>query len=195
MKRKNLFLAGAFSLLLSLGISSAIQAQHQGHASHMKSEAVENIKVFANADGNVKSHIQQLTENYLKLKDALVQDNLEETKAAAKALESEANSYNNKLPGDQQAYYVEQVNMIREDAQHIQETGAVSHQRDHLNTLGRAVYRLNKAFDANGQALYYQHCPMAMDNKGAFWLSADKEVKNPYFGSKMLKCGMVKEEI
>jgi len=43
--------------------------------------------------------------------------------------------------------------------------------------------------------IYKQYCPMAFDNKGASWLSSNKEIRNPYFGSKMLKCGRIETEI
>ena len=33
------------------------------------------------------------------------------------------------------------------------------------------------------------YCPMAFDNKGAFWVQDDEEILNPYFGSKMINCG------
>ncbi|MDC6351306.1 DUF3347 domain-containing protein [Zeaxanthinibacter sp. PT1] len=46
----------------------------------------------------------------------------------------------------------------------------------------------------NGQ-IYKQYCPMAFDNKGAYWLSDSKEIRNPYFGEKMANCGSVKETI
>ncbi len=42
---------------------------------------------------------------------------------------------------------------------------------------------------------YVQFCPMAAEGKGASWLSDKREVRNPYYGDKMLKCGSVKEEI
>ena len=41
--------------------------------------------------------------------------------------------------------------------------------------------------------LYQQFCPMY--DKGSAWLSTSNEVKNPYYGSKMLKCGKVQKEI
>ena len=47
---------------------------------------------------------------------------------------------------------------------------------------------------ANGE-IYVQHCPMAINNKGASWLSSNKEIRNPYFGEKMLTCGETKETI
>jgi len=38
-------------------------------------------------------------------------------------------------------------------------------------------------------------CPMAFDNRGAEWLQADQQTRNPYFGSQMLQCGSVAQVI
>ncbi|MFT4674108.1 MAG: hypothetical protein ACI9R6_001009, partial [Saprospiraceae bacterium] len=32
------------------------------------------------------------------------------------------------------------------------------------------------------------------NNTGGYWLSNSKEIRNPYFGSKMLKCGRIDKE-
>jgi Cu(I)/Ag(I) efflux system membrane fusion protein len=40
--------------------------------------------------------------------------------------------------------------------------------------------------------LYVQYCPMANDNKGAFWISRDSSIRNPYYGEAMLTCGEVR---
>ncbi|MDA3873792.1 MAG: efflux RND transporter periplasmic adaptor subunit [Kiritimatiellae bacterium] len=37
--------------------------------------------------------------------------------------------------------------------------------------------------------LYRMHCPMASGDKGADWLQANDELRNPYFGASMLSCG------
>ena len=39
------------------------------------------------------------------------------------------------------------------------------------------------------EEMYIQRCPMANNNKGATWLSKNKDIKNPYFGEQMLGCG------
>jgi Cu(I)/Ag(I) efflux system membrane fusion protein len=39
--------------------------------------------------------------------------------------------------------------------------------------------------------VYKEYCPMAFDNKGAYWLSESEEIRNPYFGKSMLTCGEV----
>ena len=46
-----------------------------------------------------------------------------------------------------------------------------------------------------GKTVYYQFCPMAFNEKGAFWLSTTKEISNPYFGDQMLTCGEIKETL
>ena len=43
------------------------------------------------------------------------------------------------------------------------------------------------------KTLYLEYCPMADDNKGAYWISSNKEIQNPYFGQQMPKCGEVKK--
>jgi len=43
--------------------------------------------------------------------------------------------------------------------------------------------------------LYKQFCPMAFQGKGAYWISNREEIRNPYYGQKMLTCGKVTEEI
>jgi hypothetical protein len=43
--------------------------------------------------------------------------------------------------------------------------------------------------------IYKQHCPMAFNNTGASWFSDLPEIRNPYFGNKMLKCGEVEKTI
>jgi Cu(I)/Ag(I) efflux system membrane fusion protein len=45
-----------------------------------------------------------------------------------------------------------------------------------------------------GPMLVY-HCPMAFDNRGASWLQNTAGVENPYFGSAMFTCGVLKETI
>jgi copper chaperone CopZ len=43
------------------------------------------------------------------------------------------------------------------------------------------------------EPVYYDHCPMY--EGGAYWLSQEKPIKNPFYGSMMLTCGSVKETL
>lgn len=44
-------------------------------------------------------------------------------------------------------------------------------------------------------SLHRMHCPMAFDNRGADWFQTVREVRNPYFGDEMLRCGEVTETL
>jgi hypothetical protein len=61
--------------------------------------------------------------------------------------------------------------------------------------LTEELYQMVKAGKIGEGELFLLHCPMAFDNQGANWISPRKDIMNPYFGDKMLKCGHVKEEL
>ncbi|MBN1635755.1 MAG: efflux RND transporter periplasmic adaptor subunit [Deltaproteobacteria bacterium] len=42
---------------------------------------------------------------------------------------------------------------------------------------------------------YRFHCPMAFGNRGADWLQDTQEIRNPYYGASMLKCGDLVETL
>jgi Cu(I)/Ag(I) efflux system membrane fusion protein len=43
--------------------------------------------------------------------------------------------------------------------------------------------------------LYEMSCPMAFENKGATWLQQDQDLRNPYFGEAMYRCGEIKRQL
>jgi len=71
----------------------------------------------------------------------------------------------------------------------------VEEQRKAFKAISEKIYELASSDKLEFNTLYKQYCPMAFDNTGAFWLSDSKEILNPYFGEKMLKCASVKENI
>jgi hypothetical protein len=99
------------------------------------------------------------------------------------------------LSADQKKVYDQQEESLKTSAEHIaKSTGDVEHQREQFSVMSESLYTVVKAF-GGGKTLYHDHCPMAKDGKGAMWLSETKEIKNPYFGDKMMECGSVEEEI
>jgi len=70
----------------------------------------------------------------------------------------------------------------------------INAERTHFSQLSANAYELVKAFGA-GKKIYYDHCPMAFDNKGANWLNDVAAIQNPYLGSKMPDCGSVEQVI
>ena len=69
----------------------------------------------------------------------------------------------------------------------VETAGDIKAAREAFKAVSAAVIPL--AADAGEH--YVMTCPMAK----ADWIQTSKDVANPYFGSSMLKCGMVKETI
>ena len=126
----------------------------------------------------------ELIAAYLGVKNALV-------KTDAKLAGEDASKMARQI-GDSQD---EMLVKLKADALAIANTDDVAKQREKFNTMSQNIYNYVKQIGGEKQGLYKQYCPMAFNDTGAFWLSAEKEVNNPYFGSMMLHCGVVKEEI
>ena len=68
-------------------------------------------------------------------------------------------------------------------------------QRIAFDVISRDVYAMLKNVKLKNAGVYHEFCPMAFNDRGAFWLSDEAEIKNPYFGKKMLECGEVTDSM
>ena len=80
---------------------------------------------------------------------------------------------------------------LKTSAKAIQNSPEIAIQRGHFKHLSAHMISSIKLFGVN-QIVYSEFCPMTDNNKGAYWLSLEKEIRNPYYGEAMLKCGEVK---
>jgi hypothetical protein len=126
--------------------------------------------------------IEVAYRNYLELKNALVASKTDAAKQAAVNLKTSLASVK------------ESKNAINEAAK-ISTAATIDDIRKSFASLSTDMTRIVKAGQLEKGTLYLEYCPMANNNTGAYWLSNDKEIRNPYFGDKMLKCGSVKETI
>ncbi len=138
----------------------------------------------------------KLVTHYLELKNALTNDNGRDAAMAARQMvDAIDNSGTGSFSADQKKVYDDVKDDMKEHAKHISSEGVkIGHQREHFDMLSTGMYDLLKVSKPT-QTLYFTHCPMYDDNKGADWLSEVKEISNPYYGKKMRDCGVVKEEI
>lgn len=127
---------------------------------------------------------------YYGVKDALVATDAAKAKTSAVTLVAALGKVDvAKLSvADKKALTTAKTNALA-----ISKTADVDVQRDQFEELSLSMITLAKA--TKPAKTFVQFCPMAADGQGASWLSDKKEVRNPYYGDKMLKCGSVKEEI
>ncbi len=156
----------------------------------------DTATLINNTNTKVDGAMQEMISQYLKIKNALSNDNGKEAANAANTFVTSMDKMETtSLTGDEKKAWDDLSDDAKEMAEHIaKNAGKLEHQREHFDMLSNDMYDMVKAFGA-GQPLYKEFCPMYNDNKGAIWLSETKEIKNPYLGTKMLTCGSVKEEI
>ena len=156
----------------------------------------ENIEPFTEVAPELDKQVSILLNDYLLIKNALVESSAEGTSKAASQMLNNIKNFNTKnLPEEQESFYKQRVDGMRNDIRYLTQTNDIERQRDHFALITRNTYALTKAFDPAEETIYYQYCPMAFDNTGGYWLSSTEEIRNPYFGDKMLKCGRVEETI
>lgn len=141
-----------------------------------------------------KSHLGAVLNAYYAVKNALVADDGKTASTNASELLVALDKVDmTKFSQEAHVMYMPLAEKIKLDAGHIAKTNDVSLQREHFDTLSDHMFTVVKTFKVNDEPAYQQFCPMANDGKGAYWISKEKEVKNPYYGKSMLTCGKVTE--
>lgn len=164
------------------------------HATSENDKEVKAVQItFTSVDPGVILFMKDITSHYITIKNALVAGNTPDAATAATGMIKTLKSIDKSLfTAEQKKIYDGVETDLKENAEHISDKNDLEHKRSHFVMLSEDMYDLVKAFGA-GMTLYHDHCPMARNNQGAMWLSETKEIRNPYFGDKMMSCGSVEE--
>ena len=199
---KNIIRIIAFSSLIGLSFAACNNENKSSTTNadkaKMDTEAAKpQAEMQTNSTNSTSTaSISEIVKDYLLLKNALTADKTKEAATAGTALQVAIKNFDqNALTAEQKKVFADVKDDAVEHAEHIGSNGGnIEHQREHFDTLSKDIYALVKAIGA-GQSLYQDFCPMYNDKKGAIWLSETKDIKNPYYGKKMLTCGSMKEEL
>jgi len=143
-----------------------------------------------------KEALRLVFNNYLAMKDALVNDNFEIAKKAGIHLLKSVESIDMSLfTGKSHNTWTHLSGNLKKELQNIQHFKTLSDIRKPFNQISNDLIKMELSFNSMDETLYVFHCPMANLNKGADWLSVSTDVKNPYYGKAMLTCGEVSKEI
>lgn len=147
-------------------------------------------------DKLTKEALQPLYSAYLKWKNALTNDDFKEAQKMAINMKSALDEINMSLfKGDAHDTWMDYQGNLSKSLEHVQHISDIEQLRKTFQSVSAAMIKMTQTFTPLAEIIYVQHCPMADNNKGADWLSREKEIKNPYFGSSMLTCGEVTKEI
>lgn len=143
-----------------------------------------------------KEQLENLLDGYMELKDAMVETNSELGQSATiKLLEESGNIDMTLVKGDAHTFWMEKLAAIKAHGNKIIDSEDVEKQRKQFEFLSEQIIEAISAFGISEKSVYVQYCPMAFDNNGAEWLSYEDQIRNPYFGDKMLKCGIIQDTL
>lgn len=138
--------------------------------------------------------LKPLFETYFRIQTALSLDSADDAKGAAKgfceALEAVDMGL---LKGAAHQAWMKELKEITKIARRVVAAEDIEKSRSIFATLSGSMIGVAKRFGAGGDDVYRFHCPMAFNNRGADWLQNDQKTANPYFGSAMPRCGVLKE--
>mgnify|MGYP000377371654 CR=1 FL=1 len=168
---------------------------HEGHLgmqgnSESKSNVMPTMKMKLSKA--FQTAFQAALKPYFKMEDAFVASDASQVSTLAKTALAKMKAIDVSDLGKMEKSHL---------SKSIEILGAISastdlkNQRAQLVVLNENIVALAMNIKSPLETLYVQKCPMANSNKGALWLSAEKEIKNPYYGDDMLTCGSVIDSI
>lgn len=150
-----------------------------------KKAAVAEKKAIVETSNEVSLKNDQLNaayQQYLLLSNALINSDLVTAREASMALELGAKS----LSGGEK---------LANLASKITAASDIELQRTLFASLSNEMIAKIKSIGLQSGEVYVEYCPMALNDKGAFWLTNQKVIRNPYYGESMMDCGEIKETL
>ena len=173
---------------------------HEGHLGMQEDNSGENtneanhsqMKERIEVSNKFQNQLKQVFDDYILLKDALVNDDAKGAQQAGKQINQSLKKVDMKLLSDEKAHnhWMTIQKELKTSANTIENDSDIATQRAHFKHLSAHMISSVQLFGVN-ENVYIQFCPMADNNKGAYWISLEKEVRNPYYGAAMLTCGEV----
>jgi membrane fusion protein, copper/silver efflux system len=163
-------------------------AQLQGMESMMSQRTQR-----AAEDIELQKAIVQAIQPYLALKDALVaSDDVKAAQQAQDVLKLWQNFSKEPTDQDEKGQWPGFKSKVVNAASATVKSSSLESRRAAFEQLSDAIIALLDRYGVSGTPLYKQYCPMAFNDKGSYWISSERAIRNPYFGSAMLACGEVR---
>lgn len=206
MKTRSIFLvvalaATAFTFSNCGGAKK--EESHDGHQHAATDDAAAASDKLAEAtepqfkvDASFQQQLSGVFSAYIALKDAFVDSDASKVSTeAANTHKALAGTDMKLLSGTAHHDWMTYQEGMETSLKSIESASDLEAQREAFSKLSESLYKSIKAYGLGGATAYYDFCPMAHNNQGAFWLSDAAEIRNPYFGDKMLTCGSVTEKL
>jgi Cu(I)/Ag(I) efflux system membrane fusion protein len=128
---------------------------------------------------------------YLAMKDAFYKGDAAGAKTYAEEMDKQLGQYSPKDTSGWKSF----ASAMQAELKSISASTDIAQQRVHFQKVSDAMFDNAGKYQFADKTMYRQHCPMAFDGKGAYWLSDRTEIENPYYGSAMPDCGVVEDTL
>ena len=142
-----------------------------------------------------RSEVSGLVQSYLDLKNALVASDFGDAqRKAGEAVQKLEAIGEHRLDGDAHTAWMQTWNNLQGHLRPMAASEDIEALRAEFRYLSDLMVVTVKSFGIEG-VVYQQYCPMAFGDEGAYWLSSEEQIRNPYLPETMLGCGEVIERI
>ena len=142
------------------------------------------------------SQLTDFVNQYFELKNSLVQSDFQSSQTKARELETALNNIEMSLLNEEaHKVWMKHNTELKKHIGLLIAANDIDKQRENFTLLSDQLIETVETFGLNVETVFVAYCPMAFDDKGAYWLSEFEEIRNPYFGDAMLRCGEVKKRI
>ena len=193
---KKLLICFPLLVLMACGGNKDEQAQNP----ETSNEATAPLAKSQNSDA-FNTSFETMLSDYYNLKDGMVKSTssvASSVDSAASKLITSADSLKlTELKADEAIVSTAQsyAQGISAEAKALVGEKNLEAKRKAFQMISDQMYDLVRTVRYDRQVVYHQYCPMAFNDQGAYWLSNNSEIMNPYFGNKMLHCGEVRDSL
>lgn len=142
-----------------------------------------------------RAQLTEVLETYLRVHQALVDSDESAAREAMRALDDTVADLDaSDAPEEVRDAWRQDQREIRSHLDHLDHLDGLAYVRSEFDTISKVLAYSTEQFGVDGP-VYRQFCPMAFDGDGAYWLSREEEITNPYLPEDMLRCGEVIEQL
>ncbi|MFA6922623.1 MAG: efflux RND transporter periplasmic adaptor subunit [Bacteroidales bacterium] len=159
-----------------------------------KNEVIPDFKNMTSA--NLANQLNLIFNAYILFKNRLVASDANGAFTEAQNLIKKIETTDmNLFSGASHEYWMTKSNLILTSLKEIKINSNVDEIRKSFVSTSENLIKVFKAFGTGKNKAYVQFCPMANQKIGAFWLSTEKQIRNPFYGNMMLTCGETRDTI
>ena len=177
-------------------------AQLEGKNSMMNSNLIKTLKNSnkpmskknrgkINPPQSVVFALKEMTKTYLNIKNALALKNHDIIKSESTMFIGQVSDQKIFLTDIDQSKLIQ----LKKVMQEINATRKIDEVYKPFAEISDLFFDFLSHFNVKKLTLFRQYCPMALDYKGAYWLSNTQDIYNPYFGEEMRYCGEIKGQL